>query len=79
LKISLGGSVREQLQIDVMGYERQQPVGAFYDDNWLKVRISVSAGGFHGNADASFMTEELASFLAQLHPLYTSLRGQAEF
>jgi hypothetical protein len=79
MKISFGGSEREQLQIEIMGYERQQPVREFYDDNWLKVRISVSAGGFRGEADASFLTEELVSFLTQLRPLYTSLRGQAEF
>jgi len=78
ITISFGGSERERLQIEVVGYERQ-PVGEYYDDNWLNMKISVSVGGFRGEADATFLTAEFVSFLSQLRPLYESLRGGAEF
>lgn len=76
--ISFGGSECERLQIEVLGYERE-PVGEFYDDNWLSVRISVVVGGFRGQADAAFLTSDFESFLLQLRPLYESLGGTAEF
>jgi hypothetical protein len=76
--ISFGGTERQRLQIDIAGYERP-PVGDYYGDNWLTVQISVSVGGFHGGADASFLTGEFVSFLSQLRPLYETLRGTAEF
>ena len=75
---AIGGTARERVEVAVVGYERA-PVGEYYDDNWLRARVTVQAGAFSGSYDAAFLTEELARFREQLETLYQSLRGQAEF
>ena len=75
---SLGGNQHERIEVEVFGYERA-PVGDYYDDNWLRVRVSVSAGAFSGSYDASFLTGELFGFHDQLKTLYSTLRGEAVF
>jgi hypothetical protein len=78
MTFSFGQSEHERLAVDVISYER--PVtGEHYDDNWLVVTISISAGGFSGRARATILTDELVSFAEQLHPLCESLKGTAEF
>jgi len=78
MTFSFGESHHERVEVDVLRYERA-PIGEYYDDNWLTARIRVSAGGFQGKVDAAIVAAELATFLAQLRPLYESLRGSAEF
>jgi hypothetical protein len=75
---SFGQSERERIEIDVRGYERA-PVDEYYDDNWLRVEISVQAGGFRGRTSASFITSELTKFLSELHSIFEKLKGSAEF
>jgi hypothetical protein len=75
---SLGGAEKERIEIDVLRYERA-PVGDFYDDNWLTVKIGVSAGGFRGSVAAAFLTSELEKFAAELQALFQTLKGIAEF
>jgi hypothetical protein len=75
---SFGQRQEERVEVDVLRYERA-PVGEHYDDNWLTCQIRVCAGGFRGKAEASILTNELTRFLAQLRPLYETLRGTAEF
>ena len=75
---SLGGSRHERVEVIVSGYERQ-PVGDYHDDNWLAVEVSLSVGGFRGRFPASFLTEELLTFRAQIAELYKTLKGEAEF
>jgi hypothetical protein len=75
---SFGQSEHERIEVDVLGYERA-PVGEYHDDNWLKAQIRVGVGGFRGTVDAAILTDELATFLARLRPLYERLRGMAEF
>jgi hypothetical protein len=75
---SFGESQHERVEIDVLRYERS-PVGEYYDDNWLTVKIQVAAGGFRGTVDAAILTDELTRFLTQLRPVYENLRGTAEF
>ena len=75
---SFGQSQHDRLEIDVLRYERA-PVGEYYDDNWLTARVRVWIGGFHGTVDAAILTDELAAFLTQLHPLHRRLLGSAEF
>ena len=75
---SIGGNSRERIEIQVVGYERN-PVGEYFDDNWLRVSVSVVAGAFSGKYDAAFLTEELVSFQKQLSELYRSLSGVARF
>ena len=75
---SIGGSERERVEVVVQGYERP-PSGEYYDDNWLNVQVSVSAGGFKGRFHASFQTAELFGFRDQLSSLYNTLKGEAKF
>ena len=75
---SFGQLEKERVEVDVLGYERA-PVGDYHDDNWLTIQVRVLAGGFRGKIDASILTDELTRFIAQLRPLYETLRGIAEF
>jgi hypothetical protein len=75
---SFGQSERERIEVNVLRYERA-PVGDYYDDNWLKIEISVQAGGFEEKVNAAILTEDLERFLSQLRPLYETLSGSAEF
>jgi hypothetical protein len=75
---SFGETERERIEIDVRDFERA-PAGDCFDDNWLRVDIHVQAGGFHGSAPAAFTTSALAKFLSELHPLFETLNGSAEF
>ena len=78
MQFAFGQSEQERITVDVLSYER--PVcGEYWDDNWLVVDISVTAGGFHGRASVSIITAELVSFSEQLHVLYERLTGTAEF
>jgi hypothetical protein len=78
MTFSFGESQHERLEVDVLRYERSL-VGEYYDDNWLTVRICVSAGGFRGATDAAILTDELARFLTHLRALHQTLGGEAEF
>lgn len=78
MTFSLGQSEHERLSLDVLAYERAT-TGQYEDDNWLRVKITVHAGGFRGKVDASIMTGELVRFAAQLQPLYETLTSTAEF
>jgi hypothetical protein len=75
---SIGGTFRECVEVDVLGYERS-PVGNYHDDNWLRVRVAISVGAFSGAYEAAFLTDELASFKGQLETLYRTLEGTARF
>ena len=75
--VCFGGSRHERIEIDVRRYERE-PIGEYYDDNWLRVRITVAAGAFEGSFDAAFLTSELVAFREQLSTLHSTLRGSAE-
>jgi hypothetical protein len=78
MTFSFGQSEQERVEVDVHGYERA-PVGEYWDDNWLTVEIRVRAGGFRGQAAATIITSELTKFLSELHPLFETLSGGAEF
>ncbi len=78
MTFSFGQSEHERLEIDVLSYERQ-PVGEYYDDNWLRVEIRVHAGGFRGKVSATILAAELDGFLQKLKSLYQTLSGNAEF
>ena len=78
MTFSFGQSEQERIEVDVVRYERT-PVGEYHDDNWLTSQIRVRAGGFRGKVDVSILTDELATFLTQLHALHGTLRGTAEF
>ena len=78
MTFSFGQSKHERIEIDVQRYERS-PSGDYYDDNWLTVQVSVSAGGFRGSADAAILTGELAAFYTDLRAIEDNLKGAAEF
>ena len=78
MMFSFGHSEQERIEVDVHGYERAAS-GDYWDDNWLAVEIRVRVGGFRGNAAATIMTSELTKFELELHPLFETLKGKAEF
>ena len=63
--LSFGQSEHERIEIDVLNYERQ-PIGEYYDDNWLVVEIRVHAGGFRGKVSTTILAAELDGFLSKL-------------
>lgn len=75
---SLGRSKKEQVVVTVYGYERSV-TGEYFDDNWVSVEVSVSAGAFSGRYQAAFLTEDFVRFQSSLQPLFETLTGQAEF
>ena len=75
---AFGQLEKDRIEVDVLNYERQ-PIGDYWDDNWLNVNITIQAGGFSGNAEANIITSELERFLAELKPLYETLSGTAVF
>ena len=78
MTFSFGQSKQERVEVDVMRYERSA-IGEYHDDNWLTSKILVRVGRFRGEVDAAIITGELVQFLNQLRPLFSSLRGVAEF
>lgn len=76
--VIFGLKQHERLTIAVHGYERPA-VGEFYDDNWLRVVVSIHCGAFRGEFDAAFLTSEIDAFRQQASVLYESLKGRAEF
>jgi hypothetical protein len=78
MTFSFGQSKHERIEVEVLRYERQ-PVGEYDDDNWLTVKIRVSAGGFRGSVDAAIVTAEFIPFLEELRSLHEKLAGTAEF
>jgi hypothetical protein len=74
----MGGSEREFVSVAVRAYERAA-TGDRYDDNWLAVEVTVAAGAFRGQFPATFLTDELVRFRAELGTLNVSLAGWARF
>jgi hypothetical protein len=75
---SFGQSKHERVEVDVHGYERPAS-GEYYDHNWLRTDVRVSAGKFRGEVYATIITSELVAFLSELRTLYERLNGSAEF
>lgn len=75
---SLGSAKHNRVEVNVLGYERT-PVGEYFDDNWLRVRVELDVGAYSGSYDAAFLTAELVAFRDQLEALYRSLEGVSEF
>lgn len=51
----------------------------FWDGNWLSAVVDVAVGKFFGQITGDLRAEEFVSFRKQLHELYQSLNGRAEF
>jgi len=75
---AFGGEEAERVEVQVHGYERE-PVGEYYDDNWVRVFVLVNVGSFSGSFDATFLTSELLGFRESVNSLYESLAGVARF
>ena len=68
----------EFLTITVLG--RSHPGSTdFWDGNWVRAAVEVSAGGFRGEVCGDLRADELAAFAGQLAHLQESLRGEAAF
>jgi hypothetical protein len=51
----------------------------YWDGNWVRAAVELSAGGFRGSVGGDLRSEELSQFHDQLVRLQQSLRGIAEF
>lgn len=78
VSFSLGLSEVEHVLVTVRNYERGVS-GEYYDDNWVAVEVSVSAGAFSGQFNAAFLTKDFVQFHAALQSLYETLKGEAVF
>ena len=66
------------LTINILG--RSHPACPdFWDGNWVRAVVEVSAGGFRGEVSGDLRAEELAAFAEQLARLQETLRGEAAF
>jgi hypothetical protein len=50
-----------------------------WDKNWLKSRVTVAVGAFHGEYLADFQTIDFERFKIGLHKLYDNLAGAVMF
>ena len=76
--ITIGSPNSEYLFINVVG--RECPLSSdYWDGNWVRSTIKVSAGGFTGKVKASLRSEEFVKFKNELSILYETLSGQAYF
>jgi hypothetical protein len=58
---------------------RSHPMATdYWDGNWVKTKVEVTAGGFRASVVGDLRTEEIARFHEQLVQLQESLRGTAE-
>lgn len=76
--VIIGSPDSEYLIIHVKN--REYPLSSdYWDGNWVKSIINVSAGGFTGKVRASLRSEEFVEFMNELSMLYKELSGQAHF
>ena len=76
--VLIGIEERERVEIQVNGYERA-PVGELFDDNWVRVVVTVAVGGFSGKFAAAFFTSDFIGLREELLALHRSLKGKASF
>ena len=50
-----------------------------WDSNWIKSKVTVKGGSFHGEYRAEFMTLDFAKLEKEFNALYDNLSGEAEF
>jgi hypothetical protein len=76
--VTIGSPDSEYLIIHVIN--REYPLSSdYWDGNWVRSTIKVSAGGFTGKVTASLRSEEFVKFMSELSMLYETLSGQACF
>jgi len=67
-ELLVGTRDSDHLSVEILG--RVHPDATdFWDANWLKARVSVRAGAFHGAFEADLRSDELEPFAAQLEAL----------
>jgi hypothetical protein len=72
IELLIGEKSGDHVSIMVVGRENQ-------DCDWLRAKISVSAGAWSGDISESIDTDSLVSFRQQLQALYSRLEGKAKF
>jgi len=76
--LTLHGEFGRKLVIAVHGFERDAAED-LYDANWLRCSAEIEQGGFRGNVDASFTTNDFARFLSEMDLLMTRESAAASF
>ncbi|HEV3163271.1 MAG TPA: hypothetical protein VGZ22_04465 [Isosphaeraceae bacterium] len=76
--IRIGGERAEFLTVTLVG--RSYPASNdYWDGNWIRAVVKVTAGGFRGEVGGDLRAEELLEFYQQLVPLFETLSGEATF
>ena len=65
-------------RLEPLAYERTAS-GNYYDDNWLKIKISVKGGSFSGQYEVSMLTDEFEYLQKGFLILDKNLKGVLEF
>jgi hypothetical protein len=77
-EIRINGERAEFLLIKLLG--RSHPgCTDYWDGNWIRAQVEVSAGGFRGHVIGDLRADEIVDFHAQLSRLFETLDGIAEF
>jgi hypothetical protein len=72
LEFQIGTDAGDHVAVKIRGRPDER-------DDWLDTTISVSAGSFAGQYDATLVTCDFPRFRAELEQLYNSLGGVARF
>jgi len=75
-ELLVGARDSDHLSVEILGRVHPDATG-FWDANWLKARVSVRAGAFHGAFEADLRSDELEPFAAQLKALGGADQGVA--
>jgi hypothetical protein len=65
-------------RLEPLAYERTAS-GEYYDDNWVRTKISVKGGSFSGQYEVSMLTEEFEYLQKGFLLLDKNLNGGLEF
>ncbi len=71
-EFSLGNQAGDHLKVDVLGREHPSETD-YWDGNWIRAVVSVSAGPWRGSYEASLRADEIAGFRDQLQTLYSDV------
>jgi len=72
----LGSSAGDHLKVEVV--QRQHPSETdYWDGNWIRAVVSVSAGPWRGSYEASLRADEIAEFRNQLQTLSSYISQEA--
>lgn len=70
LRLRISGEKNQFLRVEALARSHPQ-CDDYWDGNWIKTRIALSAGGFQGEVEADLRSEEFVRFRDSLRLLYS--------